>query len=417
MRISTSQIFDAGVAGVQLNQQALYRLQNQLSTGRSVLTPADDPVAAAQALVVTQSKDRVEQFVENQGYARSALGVLEANLSSLTDLVQNVRERAIQGANPTYSDAQRGYMANEIQTRLGELLALANADDGAGLHLFSGFQGSAQPFLASGSAPTAPAVDSPVAYYGDEGRRLVQVSESRQMPVNVSGDDLLMNVPTGNGTFQVTTAGNGGGGINQGTGLATAGAVTDPAAWRAGLNANGSYQVRFVAGGTQYEVYNAANVLVSGPSAYTSGQAVALPGGYIAISGDPANGDRFSVGSGKQSLFKTLQNLIGALQTPTSASFTATERANWIATEIANLDQGLDNVNRVRADVGTRMKELQSLTDTSADTSLQYAKTLSELQDLDYTKAISEFSQVQTQLEAAQKSFVQISGLSLFNLL
>lgn len=417
MRISTSQIFDAGVAGIQLNQQSLYRLQNQLSTGRKLLTPADDPVASAQALVVTQSRDRVEQFTENQGYARSALGVLEANLSALTDLIQNVRERAVQGANASYSDAQRSYMASEIQTRFGELLAIANADDGSGIHLFSGFQGNVQPFSISGVAPTAPAVDSPVVYQGDEGQRLVQVSESRQMPVNVSGDDLLMSIPTGNGTFQVTPAGNSGGGINQGTGFATVGAVTDPAAWRAGLNANGAYEVRFVAGGTQYEIYNASNVLLSGPSPYTSGQTIALPGGQIAISGTPANGDRFAVTAGRQSLFTTLQNLIGALQTPTSPAFTASERANWIAAEMANLDQALDNVNRVRADVGTRLKELQSLGDNGADTVLQYTKTLSELQDLDYAKAISEFTQVQTQLEAAQKSFKQISGLSLFSLL
>ena len=57
MRISTSQIFDSGALGIQNGQGALFKLQNQLSSGRKVLTPKDDPVAAAQALVVTQSRD------------------------------------------------------------------------------------------------------------------------------------------------------------------------------------------------------------------------------------------------------------------------------------------------------------------------------------------------------------------------
>ena len=57
MRISTSQIFDAGALGIQNGQSGLFKLQNQLSSGRKVLTPKDDPVAAAQALVVTQSRD------------------------------------------------------------------------------------------------------------------------------------------------------------------------------------------------------------------------------------------------------------------------------------------------------------------------------------------------------------------------
>lgn len=416
MRISSRQIFDAGVAGLQLNQQALFKLQNQLSTGRKVLTPADDPVAAAQALVVTQAKDRVGQFSENQGYAKSALGNLDAQLSSLADLIQNVRERALQGGNDTYSDEQRGFIATELQARLDELMAIANADDGTGQFVFSGFQGNVRPFAASGAAATAPALASPIAYSGDEGQRLIQVSEARQMPVNVSGADLFMNIAAGNGDFLASVGGNGGG-INQGTGKIDVGAVTDPSAWRTGLNANGAYEIVFSAGGAQYSIYDDSSNLLSGPTAFTPGQTITLPGGQVTISGQPAAGDTFDVAPVKQSLFTTLQNLIGTLQTATSASFTPTERANRVAAEIANLDQSLDNLNRVRADVGTRLKELQQLGDSSADIDLQYAQTLSELQDLDYTEAISNFTQVQIQLEAAQKSFVQTSRLSLFDIL
>lgn len=416
MRISSRQMYETGVAGLQLNQQSLFRLQNQLSTGRKVLTPADDPVAAAQALVVTQSQGRVEQFSENQGYAKSALGGLDAQLSSLADLIQNVRERALQGGNGTYSDAQRGFIASELVARFDELMGIANADDGTGQFLFSGFQGNVRPFSMSGNTPTAPALAAPVAYAGDEGKRLIQVSESRQMPVNVSGADLFMSIAAGNGDFLASVGGNGGG-INQGTGVIDVGSVTNPSAWRAGLNTNGSYEIVFSAGGAQYSIYDDSSNLLSGPSAFTPGQAITLPGGQVTISGQPAAGDTFDVAPVRQSLFTTLQNLIGTLQTATSASFSSTERANRIGAEIANLDQSLDNLNRVRADVGTRLKELEQLADSSADVGLQYAKTLSELQDLDYTKAISQFTQVQTQLEAAQKSFVQISGLSLFDLI
>ena len=53
MRISTSMMYDTGTQNLLQLQTGLYRLQNQLSTGRRILTPADDPVAAAQALVLT----------------------------------------------------------------------------------------------------------------------------------------------------------------------------------------------------------------------------------------------------------------------------------------------------------------------------------------------------------------------------
>ena len=50
MRISTSQVFDAGAMNMLNSQSALYKQQNQLATGRRILAPEDDPMAAAQAL-------------------------------------------------------------------------------------------------------------------------------------------------------------------------------------------------------------------------------------------------------------------------------------------------------------------------------------------------------------------------------
>ena len=61
--------------------------------------------------------------------------------------------------------------------------------------------------------------------------------------------------------------------------------------------------------------------------------------------------------------------------------------------------------------------ELDSAGGANEDRGLQYAQSLSQLQDLDYSRALSDFSRQQLALDAAQKSFVKISGLSLFNYL
>jgi flagellar hook-associated protein 3 FlgL len=430
MRISTSQIYDAGMLGIQRNQQGLYQLQNQLSSGRRVLTPADDPVAAAQALVVTQSKDINAQYVENQGNASAQLGLVEANLSSLTDLWQAARERAVESLG-SLTDAQRGFIATDLQIKLNSMIGLANTDDGAGQFLFSGYQGATRPFAIDGSvAPVAPATQPPVVYFGDDGERLLQVEASTRIAGNVSGAELFMNIRSGNGTFATAVGGNSGGGINQGSALIDVGSVTNLPQWNAAVNTHGSFRVEFSmgGGGLEYQIYNAANVaMLTAPAAYTSGQAIPLQkttapaasfGAQVVISGTPAVGDRFTVApSANQSMFKTLQNLIGALQTPVNAAFTKTELDNRIKAEIANMDGALSNLARVRADVGSRMNELASLTSGAKDLDLQYSTTLSDLQDLDYTEAISRFSQQQMQLEAAQKSFAQIQSLSLFSIL
>jgi flagellar hook-associated protein 3 FlgL len=84
---------------------------------------------------------------------------------------------------------------------------------------------------------------------------------------------------------------------------------------------------------------------------------------------------------------------------------------------VTNLDQASSNILRVRAQIGTRMNEIESLGNLDDSLGFQYQQTLSNLQDLDYAKAISDLTQQQTILQAAQQSFVKISQLSLFNFL
>ena len=433
MRISTSQIYESGTVNIQRNQSALYKLQNQLSTGRRVLTPEDDPVAAAQALLVTQSREITAQHIENQGNADSQLGLVDSQLSSLGDLLQHVREKVIQAGNTaTLSNTDRQAIATELEARLSEMLGIANTQNGTGEFLFSGYQGGTRPFAIDASvAALPPASTSPVGYFGDDGERLLQVSSSRQMAVNVAGSEVFMQAKSGNGTFAVATGGNLGGGNNQGTAISDAGSVLDPQKWALAVNnplAGQPLEIRFsvAAGVTTYGVYDPVSAVTTGPLAFTPGQAIPLLtsagvdfGSQLVVQGVPANDDTFTVTpSASQSLFQTMQNLIGILRSSVgSATYSTTEYTNALGGQLTNLDQAFGSISRVQASVGSRMRELDSLGDTSSDLNVQHQQTLSKLQDLDYAKAISEYTQQQVQLEAAQKSFVQISGLSLFNYL
>jgi flagellar hook-associated protein 3 FlgL len=120
--------------------------------------------------------------------------------------------------------------------------------------------------------------------------------------------------------------------------------------------------------------------------------------------------------STKQSLFTTVTNLITALRS-TTANTPAGKAAytSALADASNNLGASLDKVLGVRSSVGSNLKELDYLDTTGSDADIQYSDTLSQLQDLDMVKAISQFSQQQSALEAAQKSFKSVSSLSLFN--
>lgn len=434
MRVSTSQIFDSGTRGIGRNQFDLFKLQNQLATGRKVLTPEDDPIAAAQALVLTQSKEVSSQYLKNQDDAKGKLGLLEGNLVGLGDLLQNVRERVVQAGNTTLTNADRSFVAQELEARFSELMGIANAQDGAGNYLFSGYQGAVKPFAAtSGGA----------SYAGDDGQRLLQVDGSRQIPTNVSGRQLFETIRNGNGNFTTATGGNIGGGINQGTGVIDQGSVTNLAEWKAALadpalqNASVPPQLELTIrfsdtdgnGVLEYSLYAPSSpvVPISGPTDYVSGQAIKLEntgvslGASVVVEGKPAIGDTFAIKpSANESIFTTLRNTINTLKQgigSIGAGNSSTEFVNDLAGNLQNIDQALENITGMRATVGSHLKELDSLGNTGEDLQLQYASSLSELQDLDYNKAITDMARKQLQLEAAQLSFKQISQLSLFSIL
>ena len=402
MRISTNTIFQQGITSMQRQQADLVKTQQQLSTGNRILTPADDPVAAARVLQLEQASGINEQYATNRGTANSALGQEEGVLQSITTLLQDVRTTAVYAGNPTLTNSDRAILATELESRFRELLGLSNSTDGTGLYLFSGYQGNTQPY--SGTIGS-------VTYSGDQGQRLVQVGATRQMPVSDAGSELFDRIRTGNGTFLATANA-----ANTGAGIVTPGAVVDTTALT-----SYTYEIQFTvaAGVTTYDVVDTTNsTTVSTGNAYTAGSAITVAGMQVTIDGAPANGDKFSLApSSSQSMFDTIGDLINAVRTPATGAAGSARLANSLNVALSNLDLALDRVSSVRADVGARMQELDSLDSLGSDLSLQYDKTISQLKDVDYASAVSDLARQQLLLQAAQQTFAKVTGMSLFDFL
>lgn len=407
MRISSSTLFDSNVASMNQQQTQLLKTQQQVSSGRRVLTPADDPVASARILDLTQADSMNNQYASNRGAARHTVSLAESNLQSVTTLIQDLRTALVGAGNSSMTDTERKAVASELSGRLEELVGLANSTDGSGNYLFSGFQSKTKPFVNTAAG---------MGYFGDDGLRQVQVSASRQMASSDSGADIFMRIKNGNGTFVTQAAA-----ANTGSGVASVGNVLNPA-----LATGHNYQIDFTvaAGVTTYSVTDnstlpAPTVLSTG-NAYASGQAISFDGIQLDIKGAPANGDRFTVApSANESVFKTISDMITALNTPIAAgSASGSAQLNGNLTRgIRNLDNALNNVLTTRASLGLRLNEIDALQTSGDDLGLQFKQSLSQLQDVDYTKAISDLTQQQIYLQAAQQSFVKVSNLSLFNYL
>ncbi len=243
MRVSTSSAFATGLSAMQRLQAALDHTQRQIASGRRILRPSDDPIANSRAIEIRESIGRLTQFNRNANIAATRLSQEEAALGSVNNVLQRVRELALQANNSTQSDESRGAIAVEMREYLDQLVQIANQKDGNGSQLFAGNLESTTPVTRSGGA---------YAYNGDQGQRYIQIGEGRLVADGDSGAELFFNIRNGNGDFMTSPAA-----ANTGSGVLAAGSVVDPGAWD-----QGEYTVRFI-DPENYEVLDASAAVVS----------------------------------------------------------------------------------------------------------------------------------------------------------
>lgn len=406
-RISTAGMHSAAIAQMLQQQVALSKTQAQVSSGKRFQSPADDPVAATRILDVQRAQSQLTQYGTNAGIASDRLSLGEQGMADMSTLLQRIQELTTQANNGSLDDQSLQSISTELKSRAQDLLAIANRQDSNGEYLFAGYSTGTQPFADGGSG---------VAYAGDQGVRLLQVTPSQKIADGVPGQRIFMDITEGNGTFAVDN------GTHTGTGTIGTQQVVDATAWVAG-----NYTVSFAdsSGNGVADTWSVTDnadtnvppaVLATG--AYTDGGAIAFNGVQFTVSGQPAVGDTFQVRpAGTESLFKTINDLIGALD---AGSATPEERARLgssINKAMTQLSNGLDNVINVRTDLGTRLNALDTASSLRDDLKSQLTTSLSGLQDVDYAQAISTLNQQMVGLQAAQAAYTRIGQLSLFDYL
>jgi len=378
-------------------QYDLSQTQLALGNGKAIQTPADNPAAAARAVDVSSASAQNDQYTRNIQSANTKLSAEESTLSSAGDILDRIRTLTLQGMNGTQTDQSRQSIATELRQTLGQLVALGNTKDGQGEYIFAGSRTSTQPFTMS---------DLSVSYGGDQNQRMVAAAAGLQVATGDSGSDVFMSIRGGNGTFVASA-----GATNTGTAVIGATSVTDASQWD-----GGSYTVNFTSP-TTYEIHDATNPagppLSTGTYSSDAGT-INFKGAQLNVTGTPAAGDTFAVGpSSSQDVFSTVAGIINAFETPGGGA----GMNNQLNAQLQNLDQAQTSFTDTRTKIGARMNILDQQTQISADTSLQYASTLSDLTELDVASAASKFSQQQAALDAAQQSYVKMQNLSLFNYL
>lgn len=397
MRVSTLQVYRQGVDAMQKQQSAVQRAEMQIASGLRIMKPSDDPSGAVKVLDLSSSIAVIDQFTRNVGVAESALALEETVVASVNTNLQRIRELVVQGNNATNSDLSRQNISQEIYQRLDELIALGNTKNASGDYIFGGFKVDSPPFVSTGGA---------VTYQGDEGQRFIQVSEGTQVAAGDSGDAVFQKIATGDGNIQVKAS-------PANTGTVIVGSF--------GLSGNfipDQYTVTFeqaiATDPVTYTVTDSSNNTVT-TGTYEDGASIAFAGAQFAVSGTPDDGDTVALEPSRaQDIFTTVKNIADALATATPLDADKANFHNVMAQGLANLDQGFSNLVAVRAGIGARLNNIETMEGVNQDFKVQLQTVLSDTQDLDYAEAISRFNLQLTSLKAAQQAFVKTTGLSLF---
>lgn len=182
MRVSTAFSHQLSLNSMLKQSAQLNQTQLKLSSGKKILTPSEDPVAAVRILDFKQRIEETEQYQRNIGTARQRLSLEYITLETVTDVVFSIRDLALQGLNAINSPSERLAIADELDRLNEQLTGLANTKNANGEYLFAGLASLDAPFKKVDAATDPPFYE----YVGDNTRRSVKIGDARLIS---DGDD------------------------------------------------------------------------------------------------------------------------------------------------------------------------------------------------------------------------------------
>ena len=306
MKVSTNLFFNRASTQLATVQSSLSKTQEQLSTGKQITKPSDEPDKASLVTRLESELARQESYQSTLSTVEIKLSTQETALRNVSDVMYRIKELTVQANSDTMGKLDRESIAVEIESLRDQVLSLANTQDTSGNYIFAGSRVTEPSFGLNSQGL--------IDYQGDQRRMQVAVGDNRLMNVNRPGSDAFVRV------------------------------------------------VR-----------------------------------------DDGKGGKVGVG-----FFQALGDLAKAVRTSDRA---AMQRG------IGEIDAMQQGVSEATAQVGADLNVVDAQKNVLDEVKLRLKTTLSAVQDLDYTEAITRMNRDQLALEAAQSSFAKISKLSLFNYL
>tara|TARA_B100000767_G_C19776197_1_gene542707 strand:- start:387 stop:1646 length:1260 start_codon:yes stop_codon:yes gene_type:complete len=418
MRLSSLQVYQQSLNGINKASVEIAQTQNQLTTGQRVNIASDDPVAAARILAIDSELNNISGYQKNIDAIDARLKRTEAVLTNIETILNRLNELVIQADGAGLTNIERRNIAIEISERVLELASLTNSQDENGDYIFSGFLNN---------APAYTLEEGRYRYQGDNGIRHEKISEQLTVASSDNGFSLFENFDANEFLPEVEV------------GLTTG---PDPQTLSVQVLSQEAYDLAVANGGDQgyvfkfnlesaiipigpnYSIYRISDgVLVSDNNPYVASLGLLEGGLKIDLSSTPLTGDTFTVRPIKHTnmlnIVKEVGDRIAAFEEPSSTNNRGEESEfdQFIADTLDALSAVQERVRSSRTDIGARMNTLTAASSNQESLALAGKQILSVIRDVDYNEAVSRLSFQTLVLETTQQSFVKIANLSLFNYL
>jgi flagellar hook-associated protein 3 FlgL len=405
MRVSDHMLFQSVIARLQRQTQLILRSQEQVTSGKRINRPSDDPIGQPLVLNYEKTFAATEQYLRNIDRGEALITSAESALQTVQDQLQRAHELAIQMANDTYSPVDRAAAAREVQQIFDQLIAVGNTSV-EGRYLFAGSQTQTIPFLDQGDY-LGTAVGLPAT---------ITAAVNDQLTLSVDGVSTTLTLPPG--VYATGTA--------LAAMLETA-INTDPTLLAAEVSTSVTFDIDHLVIRSNATGGTSAVTPTGGSAQVTLGLAAGTSRPSGTYLGDSAEisflmnpntpmimnlpGDRLFKGvgiSGGVDVLAAVAGLQAALEADDSAG---------IGTALTNLGAAQEQVSSERALLGARLNRMDATKAMLGDFKLSVEKFKSQIEDADLAQAISDLTLQQTALEATRATAAQVIQRSLLDFL
>ncbi|MBX7147968.1 flagellar hook-associated protein FlgL [bacterium] len=390
------------------------------TTGKRINSLSDDPSVSSRLLLTRRNVASNEQFQKNITSARLRFNETDSALGTAGDILQKIRDLVLDGNNATISSGALSLISDQLQALKDDLVGEANSQVD-GKYIFSGTATATQPFTGS-----------PGIFNGNSNSLALYVNETQTTDLSLDGNEIFTgSVATATGSSLLTTLKDSSGNsfkLEAGDSIsfaATIGAGTVNTTYTVTANSTltdvaTSLQTALRAAGDGTEV---VTVTAGGALRVTAG-ATAITGLELSVSGNTdfntaftysspiapsasANSDTLKSGSGID-IFETIDKLIEGLTNRDSTQ---------VGVYLDDLDTGINQVLNGRAAVGLRQQRLDIIEATVNDASVRLIASLSDIEDADLDKSLSDLVTRETALRlvfsSASRILSTVSGIQL----